>query len=1398
MVRFGFSAKSPPSSSHRRPDAPPPPYDEQHHDPPLILGGTTTTTQVITTTTQTTTHFFSLPLWRRRHPSPSATTRRSLDATDAAAPHPFRPTSALTMSAADKDLPPTPGSSTEDLASSSNQGDDPMNHADHGFLSSPSRPHFDFSLPATHSPRKSTASQAASSQPTIALAHAALGLGLPHVMPRASASSSTSDVAFMSAPSDDGMHPLQVRRTKSFQKLNTELSSEERAPTGGKRSPRPRRLRGMSLGTNTYGENQEKDAAREEKEVPVHVTPPRKSLTRRASFWNRKRNDSLRGSKTSLAPTPPKIHREPSPQPTLPALPPISPFDWDTNATSVSVMSQSGGLEAGPVPSPPGLVRSYSEHHSPRSHHSPPAIPPSSDTGRPRRPSTADATVDRPRARSMFVDQPDDVPVSRSPPPLPSPIPLLETPPESTDHPTLPPARPRAHTNPPLLHRLSVNLLFNFSSSSSSAVTASPSNLLPDGILSQSQAPSPRTSTSRPPSEIPKPNIDVESPEFYVSRLIDAVSKGEVATALARSGDEFYAKALLAYISRFDFTGDPLDVALRKLLMDVSLPRETQQIDRVMEAFAARYRDGNPRLFASEDHPYILAFSLIMLHTDAFNKSNKRKMTKANYVKNTKLPGVPVEVLDCFYDNIVFAPFIFIEDPLDVNGQRGLTSDNNPPRLLPGGISSQHSLPGNGSSVTLLGRVNKIDPYYLITKNLLGPLRVDVDAYVPYENPYSHEGTGGRWDEAELRRAFAKAGVIEVGAADRRMSTSLFAVSVGGLPSPYANFSAPPDLLYPTSGSDNVSALKVTKVGLLNRQDVTLEGGKRTVNKKWKEWSVILTGSQLLFFRDPIWANNLLDQATINNGQLLFPPVSLLKPDELVSVNDSVAVYDRAYNKHYHTFRFVMKDGRHFLLQASNKQEMNEWISRINYASTFKTAGVRIRALGISGKDVELMGVAAAASHLRDMKSARSDPPAAPIRSWESRTSDDFVDRLSNSPSSSLPSRPKTKAVRGRDDMDLEIPTAPQIDGAHQFKATFEQVKADLAAGRLATVDDVAVRAEGRPRAYSLESIARPAPDDVPHQRISSRTQIVRSKIRDLEQRLLTVQSQLDVDVRLIRNIGVLTPFQRSTRERLETVVRNVAKRIRLHRLQVAKLTCHRDVLANDLIAEERDWHRTKTIALKAATETLQSRRDPSIARMPPPMLQLDDPEPFVSSPREISTNPGTPSHRPESSSASESFHSALDFDWSLDSTTDDTFEGMPRVDSPVTTPVFDHTSESTFSLRPTLSRNGASSSSISSLARASPLPFPAGQIPGHAIRTSSGDTATPERVRGHEKYTTAPEGPEEEAEDWNKTRAAKRVSLVRLPADLKMSKGFGRGDPDSASWATRSPGRSPPAISEA
>ena len=72
------------------------------------------------------------------------------------------------------------------------------------------------------------------------------------------------------------------------------------------------------------------------------------------------------------------------------------------------------------------------------------------------------------------------------------------------------------------------------------------------------------------------------------------------------SAQEMYTKALQTYFERFDFVNDPLDIAMRKLLMHVDLPRETQQIDRVIEAFARRYLDCNSDLFMSEGGPFPL------------------------------------------------------------------------------------------------------------------------------------------------------------------------------------------------------------------------------------------------------------------------------------------------------------------------------------------------------------------------------------------------------------------------------------------------------------------------------------------------------------------------------------------------------------------------------------------------------------------------------------------------------------------------------------------------------------------------------------------------------------------------------------------------------------------------
>lgn len=245
------------------------------------------------------------------------------------------------------------------------------------------------------------------------------------------------------------------------------------------------------------------------------------------------------------------------------------------------------------------------------------------------------------------------------PPPLLVPMPQPDEPPTSV--PLLP--RQRTTSNAPLLRRLSVNL-FSFGNSSATAMSPVVDPRSNQITSSPAPIPSPRNSASRSSLPPPKPNVGEETPDEYLDRLAEVVPKADVAGVLASSGDDFHTRALRIYIHRFEFAEDSLDVAVRRLLMHVGLPRETQQIDRVMEAFAQRYHQDHRGLYKSEgmyclcsrcllmlttgrtDHPYILAFSLIMLHTDAFNKHNKRKMSKADYMKNTRLPGVPSEVLD--------------------------------------------------------------------------------------------------------------------------------------------------------------------------------------------------------------------------------------------------------------------------------------------------------------------------------------------------------------------------------------------------------------------------------------------------------------------------------------------------------------------------------------------------------------------------------------------------------------------------------------------------------------------------------------------------------------------------------------------------------------------------------
>lgn len=170
-------------------------------------------------------------------------------------------------------------------------------------------------------------------------------------------------------------------------------------------------------------------------------------------------------------------------------------------------------------------------------------------------------------------------------------------------------------------------------------------------------------------------------------------------------------------------------------------------------------------------------------------------------------------------------------------------------------------------------------------------------ALIPPESPYFYQGTLGPWNEDELQRAFALATVVEVAGLENRYATSpWFSLSVTGGPGPmFQNSlgSLPP--VMPISGG--MWIIKVTKVGVLQRKEDTIEGGRRALSRKWREWCVLLTGSQLLFFRDVSWVGSMQTQGERPNGHVLVPHTSLPQPDEMYSVKDTIAVFDKTYTK---------------------------------------------------------------------------------------------------------------------------------------------------------------------------------------------------------------------------------------------------------------------------------------------------------------------------------------------------------------------------------------------------------------------------------------------------------------------------------------------------------------------
>lgn len=208
---------------------------------------------------------------------------------------------------------------------------------------------------------------------------------------------------------------------------------------------------------------------------------------------------------------------------------------------------------------------------------------------------------------------------------------------------------------------------------------------------------------------------------------------------------------------------------------------------------------------------------------------------------------------------------------------------------------------------------------------------------VQIEDPYSYSGTASRLDMGSLHRAFFRSGVLQIMSARSRPDAFL-------LPSTMEN---------PEGADPGVVDLKVTKVGVLWRKEMK----KKKTRSPWHEWGAILTGSQLYFFRNLSWIKNLMQQYESHHKHnpgtpvTFKPPLEQFKPDAQISTDDAVALLDKSYRKHKNAFAFVRHGGMQEYFIADSESEMNDWLAKLNYAATFRSAGVRMR--GVVGGNYE-------------------------------------------------------------------------------------------------------------------------------------------------------------------------------------------------------------------------------------------------------------------------------------------------------------------------------------------------------------------------------------------------------------------------------------------------------------
>ncbi|KAM3081245.1 hypothetical protein ACMFMF_003159 [Clarireedia jacksonii] len=155
---------------------------------------------------------------------------------------------------------------------------------------------------------------------------------------------------------------------------------------------------------------------------------------------------------------------------------------------------------------------------------------------------------------------------------------------------------------------------------------------------------------SSPPAEVIEKALSILSPEkidmtpteddrIRAQKVFDGNEdfiQKEKAAAWMGDEDPVRARTLIAYMDLYNFTNLNILASLRVICGRLVLKGESQQVDRILDAFSKRWCQSNPNHgFKATDVVHTICYSVLLLNTDLHLADIEQKMTRSQFVKNT-------------------------------------------------------------------------------------------------------------------------------------------------------------------------------------------------------------------------------------------------------------------------------------------------------------------------------------------------------------------------------------------------------------------------------------------------------------------------------------------------------------------------------------------------------------------------------------------------------------------------------------------------------------------------------------------------------------------------------------------------------------------------------------------